>query len=378
MATDSRHMLDTITLTTEALEAAHYAIIEEQLQLRTGVQMATGEEKYARYVATMAVPATGAHIRFTIDTAKWIKKPGEKQPYRVPGIKSLRIEGSIHKAMHGHNVYGGPVEPQGAIAWLVALAASMLSCPLPDIEQWYVRRLDVAESFDLGSLDNVRGWIRAKSLVVYPRRIVHFWGDNGFITEGTTTTLRAYAKGIQFHAEGGYKALLQCRDAGYAFEVARIADRVLRCEVEIKPALLEKLPEEGRADKITRDWLERVYDGGWRKLLRPIDRDTRMVHTAVEVEKRLRDCLPDDDRRVLSLYMVWCTLAVRGEAWYRRHVDGRTWRKQRRELEAASISWESTNVLTIDCPGSLQHFFPGLAADQRLTTVLPLLERSTA
>jgi hypothetical protein len=378
MAEDYGPMLDTVTMTTEALAAGDYASIQEQLQLRTGVQMATGEEKYARYVATMAVPSTGAQLRFTVETAKWVKLPGERQPYKVLGMKSLRVEGSIHKAMHGHNVYGGPVEPQAALSWLVNLVAAMLSCPMPDLDKWYIRRLDVAESFDLGSLENVRGWIRAKSLVVYPRRTVHFWGDSGFIAEGTTTTLRAYAKGIQFHAEGGYKSLLQCRDASYAFEVARLAERTLRCEVEIKPPIWDKREDTGRADTITREWLQQeMYHGQWRKFLRPIDSDSRMVHTAVEVEARLRSVY-DDPGRVLNLYLVWCVLAIRGEGWYRTQVAGSTWRRQRAALEKAYISWESTNVLTIDCPGQLQNFFPGLDASERLTEVLPLIDRATA
>lgn len=372
-------MLDTITLITEALTPEDYTIIQEQLQLRTGVQMATGEEKFSRYVATLASPNTGAQIRFTVETSRWVKLPGMRGPYKVPGLKTFRVEGSIHKAMLGHNVYGGPKEPEDAIAWFLVMASEILSLPLPDLDKWYVKRLDWAESFDLGSLDNVRGWIRAKSLVVYPRREVHFWGDVGFIADGTTTTLRAYAKGPQFHSEGGYKSLLQCADAEYAYNVSKLAEKVLRCEVEIKPDVLEKLEDKGRADTITRQWLERtMYEEQWKKFLRPIDSDSRMAHTAVEVEKRLRDTYGDDSVTMLSLYMVWCTLAVRGEAWYRRQIHRSTWYKQRKALESACISWESTNVLTLDAPQSIQDFFPGLDAPERLTALLPLHERSTA
>src|SRR6185437_16965905 len=120
-------MLDTIVMTTEALTEAHYQIIQNQLQARSGVEPATGEVKYLRYVASVAIPATGASIRFTVDTAQWIKMPGERSPYRVEK-KSFRVEGSIHKAMQGHNVYGGPVNPQEAIWWLVNQTACLLQC----------------------------------------------------------------------------------------------------------------------------------------------------------------------------------------------------------------------------------------------------------
>jgi hypothetical protein len=341
-----------------------------QLQARSGVEPATGEVKYLRFVASMAVPTSGSVLRLTVETAKWVKMPGEKQPYRVAS-KSFRVEGSIHKAMHGHNVYGGPVNPQEAIWWLVNQVACLLQCDMPTLDHWFVRRLDVAECFDLGSLDNVRGWIRAKSLVVYPRRDVHFWGDFGLSVSGTTTDLRTYAKGPQFHREGGYQALLVCRDVNVAHEVSAMAQRILRCEVEIKAPKFEKCEHKGRADMITREWLhEEVYDAEWRKFLRPIDCDSRVVHTAVEVESRLRSTYPDEN--ILNLYVVWCILAIRGEAWYRSQVAGSTWRHQRAKLEKANVSWENTNILTIDGPSSLQHFAPLLSAIERITEVLPL------
>lgn|SRR6185503_4203202 len=363
-------MLDTIVMTTEALTEAHYQILYPQLQLRTGVDVVTGEEKYARFVGTIAVPSTGAQLRFTVETAQWIKMPGDKVPHKA--LKKLfRVEGSIHKAMHGHNVYGGPVNPQEAIWWLVNQTAWLLQCDMPTLDHWFIRRIDVAECFDLGCLENVRGWVRAKSLVVYPRRDVHFWGDFGLSVNGTTTELRAYAKGPQFHKEGGYRQLLNCSSPEVAFEVSKMADKILRCEVEIKSPKLEAHPSKGRADLITREWLhEEMYDKEWRKFLRPIDSDSRMVHTAVEVESRLRSTYPDEN--IINLYMVWVLLAVRGEAWYRTQVAGSTWRHQRAKLEKAGISWESTNILTLDAPTSLQHFGPFLGAIERLTEVLPL------
>jgi hypothetical protein len=362
-------MLDTIVMTTEYLTEEQYQAIQAQLQARSGVEPATGEVKYLRYVSSMPVPTTGTVLRLTVDTAKWVKMPGERAPYRVAS-KTFRVEGSIHKAMHGHNVYGGPVDPREAIGWLICQVSCLLEVELPDLEHWFVKRLDVAECFDLGSLDNVRGWIRAKSLVVYPRREVHFWGDMGLSVSGTTTDLRAYAKGPQFHKEGGYQALLKCRTPEVAFEVSRKAESILRCEVEIKGPLLEKQEHKGRADKLTREWLhEEIYDKQWRQFLRPIDSDSRMAHTSIEVCSRLQSHYPDG---WFSLYMVWCLLAIRGEGWYRQQVAASTWRHNRAKLEAASISWESTNVLTIDSPGSLQNFAPLLGAIERLTEVLPI------
>lgn len=357
-------MLDTVVLTTESLTTAQYQHIQMQLQARSGVEPSTGEVKYLRYVASPAIPSTGAIVRMTVDTAKWVKMPGEKAPYRV-ACKSLRVEGSVHKAMHGHNVYGGEPDPQAAMAWLIKAVAALLSCDLPPLERWQCARVDFAASFDLGTLANVRGWIRAKSLVVYPRREMEFYSDLGFIARGTTTTVRAYAKGPQFHKEGGYKQLLMCSSPDHAFEVSRIADRTLRCEIECKPP---KLAQFSSAADITEGWLRSVYEEEWRKLLRPIDSDTRLVHTAVEVANRLASCYPD---HWLSLYLVWCGLAIRGEQYYRQNVPSSTWREQRRKLETASVSWTETDVLTLNSPANVASFYPALDEPRHLDEVLP-------
>lgn len=358
-------MLDTVVLTTEHITSAQYTVIQEQLQARSGTCMATGEVEYLRFVASIAVPTSGATLRCTVDTAKWVKEPGMKSPRRVQ-CKSLRVEGSIHKAMHIHNVYGGEPDPLPAFRWLIDQVSSLLEVELPSIEHWQVNRVDFAASFDLASLDNVRGWIRAKSLVVYPRREVNFYSDLGLESKGTTTTLRAYAKGPQFHKEGGYSRMLQMSTPDRAFEVSRIAQSVLRCEIELKPPKLEALITS--AADLTETMLRDIYEAEWRKFLRPLTDDDQLAHTAVEVCSRLQSAYHD---AWLSLYQVWCLLAVRGEQWYRQHVAASTWRGQRAKLEAAHVSWESTNVLTIDAPEDVCAFFPSLTEPRRLTERLP-------
>ena len=358
-------MLDTVVMTTEYLTEPEYQIIQAQLQARSGVEPVTGEVKYLRYVASIAVPTTGIVLRFTVDTAKWVKMPGERQPYKVQS-KSFRVEGSVHKAMHGHNVYGGESDPQAALSWLLNVVGEMLSCPMPSLNHWCLVRADFAASFDLGNLANVRGWIRAKNLVVYPRREMEFFSDLGFRAVGTTTTLKCYAKGPQFHKEGGYQVLLKCSSPEHAFEVSRIADRTLRCEIEMKAPLLAK--QSDNAEGVLEGFMRFTYEHEWRKLLRPIDSDSRTIHTAVEVASRLESSYPDG---WLHLYLVWCAVAIRGEAWYRTQVDASTWYKSKIKLEASNVSWVDTDVLTLGGPQDLADFFPSLDEARRLTEILP-------
>ena len=358
-------MLDTVVMTTEYLTEPEYQIIQAQLQARSGVEPSTGEVKYLRYVQSLAVPTTGAMLRLTVDTTKWVKMPGEKSPYKMFS-KCFRVEGSVHKAMHGHNVYGGEPDPQAALSWLLNVVADMLSCPMPSLDHWNLVRADFAASFDLGSLANVRGWIRAKSLVVYPRREMEFFSDLGFRAVGTTTSLKCYAKGPQFHKEGGYQALLRCSSPEHAFEVSRIADRTLRCEIEMKAPILAKQSED--AEGVSEGFMRFRYEHEWRKLLRPIDSDSRTIHTAVEVASRLESCYPDG---WLHLYLVWCAVAIRGEKWYSNEVHANTWYVSKLKLEKANVSWVDTDVLTLSGPQEIAGFFPSLDEPRRQTEILP-------
>ncbi len=355
-------MYDTVVLTTEGLTPEHWRHIEDQLQARYGVNAGTGEVDYLHYVSTILIPESACPVRLTVRTAKWIKMPGAKEPRKVDGIKSIRVEASLHRAMLGHNCFGGPDRFLPACRWLICRIAELLETTLPCADGWLVRRIDVAECFDLGSEDAVRAWIRSKSLIVYPRRQVHFWGDVGFGAPGTTTDLRAYAKGIQLRTVGGYKALCQIRKYDEAVEVMALATRCIRCELEIKADVWDRTP--ATVNTIDDEAMHLMYDRDWAKFIRPLDSDGCIARTPIEVEHRLQAAYPTG---WLGLYGVWCQLAVRGEGWYRQHIGGSTWRTQRAKFERARISWTDSNILSLSGPLDLADFCPTRDSSYRLS-----------
>lgn len=353
-------MYDTIVIVTEHPPVQGWQVLTEQLQARYGVNAGTGEIDYTHYTTTLSIPISASTVRLQVRTAKWITHPGEHAPRKVDGLWSLRLECSLHKATRGHNCYDGPRRLNTVVSWLLSYLSEQLSITLPDSEHWLIRRLDVAEAFDLDNLDNVRGWIRAKSLISYPRRTVHFWGDLGFSTTGSTTTLRAYAKGPQLASEGGITHLAMVYPPEMCTTIQERANRILRAECEIKSQVWDKTPTTVPA--LSDEWAHQYYDEQWRKFLRPPADASLLHHTATAVEQALQYAYPG---AWLDLYQVWCTLATRGEQWYRLHVSAQTWRRQRQRLERAHCSWLDTDVISL-ARHDFTAFTPTLDSPQRI------------
>src|SRR5205085_341409 len=60
----------------------------------------------------------------------------------------LTIEGSVHKALLGHNIFGGPLHVSQACRWFVADVGARLGLALPPADAWEVGRVDWAEVYD--------------------------------------------------------------------------------------------------------------------------------------------------------------------------------------------------------------------------------------
>ena len=65
---------------------------------------------------------------------------------------------------------------------------------LPDIEDWYLQRCDIAICYDLQNQNNVKSYINSLSRCNYPRRNAKFFYDESIYLSGTTTTLKIYNK----------------------------------------------------------------------------------------------------------------------------------------------------------------------------------------
>src|SRR5262249_40072250 len=90
---------------------------------------------------------------------------------RIPCNPYLVVEGSIHKAMIGHNIAAGPLDVAPSIVWFLLDVGDCLGVTFPCPLHWTVERIDWAECFDLGG-EAAQHYINLLRSVYYPRRKV--------------------------------------------------------------------------------------------------------------------------------------------------------------------------------------------------------------
>jgi hypothetical protein len=283
----------------------------------------------------------------------------------------LIVEGSIHKAMLGHNVYGGPRDIQAALSWYISQLQDWYQTDIPCMQEWSVQRLDIAETFDMGSEDNVIAWINSRKLATYPRRNVQFYGSSGLLAVGSTTTLRAYAKGLEHYQHGGHKELRR-QEPDKAGEVAEIAKRHLRCELQVnKEKLRDMFPDTAQCGTIDREGINSLYDTEWGKFVRESKFDSPVIRCSQDVYCALNDDCPDT---ALGMYQAWVMLAIHGEEWYRSKISKSVWYRQSATLKRLSISWFGTDILTSDTP--IADFVPSMMDARRDKGVHPTVSEA--
>lgn len=82
----------------------------------------------------------------------------------------IEIECSIHKVLKGHNAYDGFYNLTYCAMKLVMIIEQYYDVKLPDIEEWFCNRVDIAKNFDLDTQEKVQSYINSLKLLSFPRR----------------------------------------------------------------------------------------------------------------------------------------------------------------------------------------------------------------
>lgn len=275
----------------------------------------------------------------------WIK--GENEPeFTGKQDTKLYIEGSVHKAMSGHNVYGGPEDFRLAIKWFVSLVSKLLDVELPDSDEWYVIRVDVAECYDLGAAVAVKYYINALGQCKYPRRKVYTYADETVMVVGRTTAVKLYHKGPDFwkHDRKRLKQVSRYTEERIA-ELQQIAGRILRAEVEVKSRKLkDDFGEIPKVFQITDDYLNSVAQADLQKLLKEGESEMSTVRTLQEVQARIQMAYPSTKAR--NLFRTWLSLTSIGEQATQADMAKRTFLLHKRQLLDIGVSWVNQRFLS--------------------------------
>lgn len=380
-------MLDTVKLRSPYLSDELAAAIERRLVLRRAIDGPTGEVLY-ELVSGALVGSFDHRVSVTVLREEWVSErsskrlnprwqeasPGDRrhlrkwvQPvhtYKQESLPFIELEGSVHKALLGHNVHGGPGDVLAACRWFVADVGRRLGVQLPAADGWEVRRADWAEVYDLGTVVGCAEYVRGLNAAEYPRRKVARYADESISAPGTTTAVKVYRKGPEFSAHDGRRF----RKAGLwdmAAELQEVASTRLRVEIGVKA---RKLDEDfgGRAPlvaEVTAEYLRGLYEVEVVRLLREGAGEMRIVRLAHEVEGRLAEVY--GERCGGALYATWVRFSTNGEGRTKERMKRATFYLHRKQLQAVGISWHGTDVALLPRYSAIPADFAPVLSDPR-------------
>ncbi len=370
-------MLDTVKLHSPYVSEAVAAKVTAALSTKSGYDNARDVLMYEIVGGNVRLEGSYDHrVRVGINRKKAFWLPGDGVSQRGRTIYEdcppyLEVEGSVHKAMVGHNVYGGPMEIRRACTWMIADLDKRLGAPLPYADWWEVQRLDWACVYDLGSPEAVGDYLWAMGQAAYPRRRAQNYGRLGCFFAGDTTAVKFYHKGPEFRRHD-YKRVRSAIGGGAlaAKEIAMVADSRMRVEVSIKAPVLDKAFDKYPILRsVDESWAADVWEKEVQKVIREGRSDVEIVRRAAEVRSRLVGVY--GSRRGAALYATWVSLSTVGEGETQGLLSSTTYYRHRSELVTAGCSWRSTDVQLIGAAPRFGNFVPTLVSPQRDVRVHP-------
>jgi II/X family phage/plasmid replication protein len=340
-------MLDTVKIKSPELPAEILDRISEQLQTRMTVENATGNV-VTEFTSGMLQGSFDHRTRVEVCTSELRVIPGKKTRNGKPELYTapcshIIIEGSVHKAMQGVNIQGGPDDPRASVRWYVNMISEGLGVALPDGDAWEWQRLDWAECFDLGSFEACREFLSAMRLAKFPRRNICNFGNETIGFYGTTTAWKAYHKGPEFY-EHDRKRLRHVLSPDVLQVLQDLANGIIRVETSIK---LKKFKADfgGKAlvKEVAMEYVLRVFDLETVRVIRESEQEMNTVRQARDVRKRLQDVY--GDTRGSYLYAVWNTFSSLGEEEVRSSISRPTFYRHRKLLQDAGVSWFGGDVV---------------------------------
>lgn len=376
-------MVDTVKLCSPPISEALASAIEGQLCEVRKSDLRTGEVLW-EFTSQSLAGSWDSRIRCAVERVQWVsdvpawwvaQHPGEKaRAQLIPCAPFVVLEGSVHKAMMGHNICGGPVNFEGACRWFVEETGRRLEVPLPDGRGWEVRRADWAEVFDLLTEAAVRDWMDTLTKADWPRRTIGRWGSEAVYMPGRASTCKFYAKGKEFrvHSRNTRPPLKDVVGPVRYGEWEELAQGKLRAETETKRRLVTDREREGlkgwpKVEEVSESYLSEVHESHVGKLLKEVGSGRDFVRTVEEVKARLVEVFGEGYSRVLL--GTWHEFVTRGEEKVKRSMPKASFYRHRSDLVKAGCLWHNTDVFCITRTTYPADFLPVLGDPRRLVTV---------
>ena len=369
-------MLDTLKLESPVISEPVAVQIEASLTTKTATDNRTGELLYlfnsgslegswdSRIMVQVLRERMVRVASLEPTSKKWTgKATGNAGKYRMRSCAPfLRIEGSVHKAMLGHNVYGGPESFQASACWFLDHIASDLSVRLPEASSWFVRRADWAECYGM-PYEAIADYIWAINNARFPSRKSGRYGEESVTFAGRTTAVNIYHKGPEFHAHD-HKRLRSQIPKMQLEGLQHAANGIMRAEVQIKARKLDDdFGHKPTVADVTEDYLKPVHDREMARLIREGKSEMKTVRKQKDVLQRLHDV--HNQRLARVLFGTWSQLSTLGEKITRDHMKRATFYLHRKQLQDAGVAWFGSDVLVLDNVASFPQDFAPIRTDPR-------------
>lgn len=336
--------IDTVRLESPFITDELAIYIENQSIRRQGLDLKSGELLYQ--IVT-------SDLRGSFDSRIMIQVKRDKLGYNTELKRTMKlntdpylvVEASVHKAILGHNVFGGPVSFRRSVMFLIGLIEELLElekCTLPFFDNWIVRRVDVAEVYKMDSFEVCQEWFRGLNSCEYPRRSVDRYGLSGLYATGSTTALKFYHKGPEFWKHDR-KRLLLYMEKDKVDELQLMANNIIRVETEIKSRKLKlDYGLQPLVKDVTDEYLNRVHDREVERLLRDGKKQMTVVRNARGVQKRLYEVY--GSRKAKILFGTWMELSAFGRKAVKESMGKSSFYNHVKWLEEAGVDYKLTDV----------------------------------
>lgn len=291
-------MIDTIKIVS-MINKKTYEIIRSKSIIKTAFQNSTGEVFY-KIINDSLQGTYNSNISVRI---------GEGIKYRFPNMYYIEIEGSYHKFKKGFNSHNGYYNIVSIAKELIELVKNYYHITLPNINHWFLQRIDIAICYDLNNQDNIKTYINNLSLCNYPRRkLKHYEGESIYLT-GSTTTLKIYNKKLEFikHDLKNFQ--------NTDFNLEKYLEKIngfIRFECEIKKKKLKNYYHTNyiRINHINYQELKEIWYQEFSKLLKNMKSDLEIVREKEKVKNRIHSSY--EGVRAKNLFNFYLLILVRG------------------------------------------------------------------
>lgn len=260
------------------------------------------------------------------------------QPWTVNGAPGLKVEGSAHRHILGHNVFGGPFCPVLAAKYLISVCEAWLGCKLPVWSSWAVNRLDLAWVFDVRSEGAALAFIsevgRSLATTTAARKLPRNFGTCVYLGRS-----KLYMKGPELRAH-----MPEWLNNRQKHDLLRTASSRLRFEVTFSRRDIDRLTfsELGKLD------IRPLHSKAGRKLeqfARTSGEAMEQVRTTTSVQNRLSELY--SSARAAALMGTWFKLTTLGEKVTKAGMTNTSYYRHMQELKAAGVSWTGTDIVRI-------------------------------